>query len=66
VDVPNALADGRQLDVQWACGLQIAHQDHGAGVGLQRGIDDVLPLAVRVAAEEDGAGHVCAAWGGQC
>jgi hypothetical protein len=25
-------------------------------VGLQGGIDDVLPLAVRVAAEEEGAG----------
>jgi hypothetical protein len=32
--------------------LQIAQQDHGAGVGLQGGVEDVLPLAVRVAAEE--------------
>jgi hypothetical protein len=28
---------------------------------LQGGIDDVLPLAVGVAAKEDGAGHGCAA-----
>jgi hypothetical protein len=28
---------------------------------LQGGIDDVLPLAVRVAAKEEGAGHGCTA-----
>ncbi len=56
VDEPDALPNGFQLDVQRACGLQVAQQDDGAGVGLQGGIDDVLPLAVRVAAKEDGAG----------
>ena len=61
VDVPDAFADGRQLDVQRARGLQVAQQDDGAGIGLQGGIDDVLPLAVRVAAKEEGAGHGCAA-----
>ncbi len=61
VDVPDAVADGRQLDVQWARGLQVAQQDDGAGIGFQRRIDDVLPLAVRVAAKEAGAGHGCAA-----
>jgi len=61
VDVPDAVADGRQLDVQRACWLQVAQQDDGAGIGLQGGIDDVLPLAVRVAAKEEGAGHGCTA-----
>jgi len=58
VDVPDTLPNGFQLDVQRACGLQVTQQDDGAGLGLQRGIDDVLPLAVRIAAKEDGAGHV--------
>ena len=56
VDEPDPLPNGFQLDVQRARGLQVAQQDDGAGIGLQRGIDDVLPLAVRVAAKEDGAG----------
>jgi hypothetical protein len=56
VDEPDPLPNRFQLDVQRPCRLQVAQQDHGTGVGLQGGIDDVLQLAVRVAAEEDGAG----------
>lgn len=66
VDEPDAVPDGLQLHVQRPHRLQVAQQDDGAGAGLLGRIDDVLPLAVGVAAEEDGAGHVCAAWGGQC
>ena len=66
VDEPDPLPNRFQLDVQRLGWLQVAQQDHGAGVGLLSRINDVLPLAVRVAAEEERAGHVCAAWGGQC
>jgi hypothetical protein len=62
VDVPDAFADGRQLGVQRACGFQVTQQDDGAGVGLQGGIKDVLPLAVRVTAKKDGAGVSVLHW----
>jgi hypothetical protein len=56
VNEPDALPNNLQLDVQRAGGFQVAQQNDGAGVGVQGRIDDVLPLAVRVAAEKEWAG----------
>ena len=56
VDEPDPLPNGFQLDVQRPCRFQVAQQDHGASAALLSCIEDVLPLAVGVAAEEDGAG----------
>ena len=61
VDEPDALPNGFQFDVQRPGRFQVAQQDDGTGAGLLSRIKDVLPLAVRIAAKEDGAGHVCAA-----
>jgi hypothetical protein len=59
VDEPNPIPNGLKLDVQRPSGLEVAQQNHSPSAGFQRGLGDVLPLAVGVAAEKERTGlHV--------